>query len=52
MLHVKRAREPSEIIWENLETSQESRTLRTALTFGIMFILLIGSILCLSYAQV
>ena len=49
---MKRAREPSEIIWENLETSQESRTLRTALTFGIMFILLIGSILCLSYAQV
>ena len=51
-LRVRRAQEPSEIIWENLETSTESRLWRQAFTFGIMFILLIGSVISLSFAQV
>ena len=47
-----RAQEPNEIVWENVEVSRDARFARQALTFGIMFIMLIASILSLSFAQV
>ena len=46
------APEPSDIIWENLETSKTTRTIRQMLTYGIMLLLLLGSIIGLAVAQV
>ena len=46
------APEPSDIIWENLETTSWSRFKRQALTYGVMLMLLIGSIIALAVAQV
>lgn len=50
-LTVTVAQEPSDIIWENLETSKESRAWRQAFTYSVMLILLLASILCLAVAQ-
>jgi hypothetical protein len=50
-LTVTVAQEPSDIIWENLETTKESRAWRQALTYSVMFLLLLASILCLAVAQ-
>ncbi len=51
-LHVSQAPEPSDIKWENLETSPTSRFWRQCLTYGLMCLLLIGSIIGLAIAQV
>ena len=45
------APEPSDILWENLEISPESRLFRQTITYLVMFCLIVGSIIALSAAQ-
>jgi hypothetical protein len=51
-LRVVRAPEPSDLLWEALETSDMARGLRRAATFGITLLLLIVSFVVIYQAQV
>ena len=46
------APEPSDLIWENIETPVSSRFWRQVFTYMAMFCLLIGSVIILAVAQV
>ena len=50
-LEVTRAVEPSDVIWENIETTRRARCCRQAAVYFLMAVLILASVVAMAFAQ-